>query len=164
MTMMHYAQALNEALREEMQRDDSVFVFGEDIGRYSGVFKVTKDLQAEFGPSRVRDTPISEQALTAMAVSAAMAGTRPVLASLGGAFHSRRLTVQSSQVGSIPAKRRARWNHARRLAKALDLLRDPALDALLDAPVPFAELPARLPGMLALGAGFRCPVVQYPAE
>ncbi|GAB5374405.1 MAG: hypothetical protein AcusKO_08670 [Acuticoccus sp.] len=76
---MHYAQALNEALREEMQRDDSVFVFGEDIGRYGGVFKVTKDLQAEFGPSRVRDTPISEPALTAMAVSAAMAGTRPVL-------------------------------------------------------------------------------------
>lgn len=79
MAMMRYAEALNTALREEMQADPSVFLLGEDIGRYGGVFKVTKGLQEEFGPLRVRDTPISEQALTAMAVSAAMTGTRPVL-------------------------------------------------------------------------------------
>lgn len=79
MAMMRYAEALNAALREEMQADPSVFVFGEDIARYGGVFKVTKGLLDEFGPLRVRDTPISEQTLTAMAVSAAMTGTRPVL-------------------------------------------------------------------------------------
>ena len=79
MAMMRYAEALNAALREEMTRDPSVFVFGEDIGRYGGVFKVTRGLMEEFGESRVRDTPISEQALTAMAVTAAMTGTRPVL-------------------------------------------------------------------------------------
>lgn len=79
MAMMRYAEALNAALREEMQADPSVFVFGEDIGRYGGVFKVTKGLMAEFGQARVRDTPISEQAMTAMAVTAAMTGTRPVL-------------------------------------------------------------------------------------
>ena len=79
MAMMRYAEALNAALREEMQADPSVFVFGEDIGRYGGVFKVTKGLMEEFGETRVRDTPISEQALTAMAVTAAMTGTRPVL-------------------------------------------------------------------------------------
>lgn len=79
MAMMRYAEALNAALREEMTRDAGVFMFGEDIGRYGGVFKVSKGLMDEFGPSRVRDTPISEQALTAMAVSAAMTGTRPVL-------------------------------------------------------------------------------------
>jgi Pyruvate/2-oxoglutarate dehydrogenase complex, dehydrogenase (E1) component, eukaryotic type, beta subunit len=79
MAMMRYAEALNAALREEMQRDDRVFVFGEDIGTYGGVFKVTKGLLEEFGPMRVRDTPISEQTLTAMAVTAAMTGTRPVL-------------------------------------------------------------------------------------
>ncbi|MCZ4353855.1 alpha-ketoacid dehydrogenase subunit beta [Roseovarius aestuarii] len=79
MTMMRYAEALNAALREEMQRDPSVFVFGEDVGRYGGVFKVTRGLQDEFGEIRVRDTPISEQALSAMAVTAAMTGTRPVL-------------------------------------------------------------------------------------
>jgi pyruvate/2-oxoglutarate/acetoin dehydrogenase E1 component len=65
MAMMRYAEALNAALREEMAADPSVFLFGEDIGRYGGVFKVTKGLMAEFGESRVRDTPISEQAMTA---------------------------------------------------------------------------------------------------
>ncbi|NKJ08919.1 alpha-ketoacid dehydrogenase subunit beta [Rhizobium sp. SG741] len=79
MALMRYAEALNAALREEMAADPSVFIFGEDIGRYGGVFKVTKGLMEEFGVSRVRDTPISEQAMTAMAVTAAMTGTRPVL-------------------------------------------------------------------------------------
>ncbi|MXN17953.1 alpha-ketoacid dehydrogenase subunit beta [Pseudooceanicola sp. GBMRC 2024] len=79
MVKMRYAEALNAALREEMQADPSVFLFGEDIGRYGGVFKVSKGLREEFGDLRVRDTPISEQALTAMAVTAAMTGTRPVL-------------------------------------------------------------------------------------
>lgn len=79
MALMRYGEALNAALREEMQADPSVFLFGEDIGRYGGVFKVTKGLMEEFGDSRVRDTPISEQAMTAMAVTAAMTGTRPVL-------------------------------------------------------------------------------------
>ncbi|ATN35991.1 alpha-ketoacid dehydrogenase subunit beta [Rhizobium sp. ACO-34A] len=79
MTKMRYAEALNQALREEMLRDPTVFLFGEDIGRYGGVFKVTRGLMEEFGQSRVRDTPISEQALAAMAVTASMTGTRPVL-------------------------------------------------------------------------------------
>lgn len=79
MTLMRYAEALNAALREEMQRDPTVFMFGEDIGRYGGVFKVSKGLRDEFGDARVRDTPISEQAMTAMAVTAAMSGTRPIL-------------------------------------------------------------------------------------
>lgn len=79
MAKMRYAEALNLALREEMAADPSVFLFGEDVGRYGGVFKVSKGLMEEFGDSRVRDTPISEQALTAMAVTAAMTGTRPVL-------------------------------------------------------------------------------------
>lgn len=79
MAMMRYAEALNAALREEMQADPTVFLFGEDIGRYGGVFKVSKGLMEEFGALRVRDTPISEQAMTAMAVTAAMTGTRPIL-------------------------------------------------------------------------------------
>ncbi len=78
MAMMRYAEALNRALREEMARDQTVFVFGEDIASYGGVFKVTQGLAEAFG-DRVRDTPISEQTLTAMAVTAAMTGTRPVL-------------------------------------------------------------------------------------
>ena len=79
MTMQRYSEALNSALREEMERDETVWLFGEDISTYGGVFKVTKGLREEFGGHRVLDTPISEQALTAKAVTAAMTGTRPVL-------------------------------------------------------------------------------------
>lgn len=71
--------ALNEALREEMRRDEDVILLGEDIGKFwQGAFKVTKGLEEEFGPERVRDTPISENAIIGCAVGAAMTGLRPV--------------------------------------------------------------------------------------
>jgi pyruvate/2-oxoglutarate/acetoin dehydrogenase E1 component len=71
--------ALREALREEMQRDESVFLLGEDIGRFwGGAFGVTKGLAEEFGDERVRDTPISENAIIGVAVGAAITGMRPV--------------------------------------------------------------------------------------
>src|SRR5215212_9976929 len=75
-----YAEALNEALREEMRRDPTVFVFGEDVAVWGGggIFGVTKGLVDEFGLERVRDTPISEEAIAALAVGAAATGTRPV--------------------------------------------------------------------------------------
>jgi len=73
-----YIQAINEALREEMQRDVNVFLMGEDVGRYGGLFRVTRNLFDEFGPKRLLDTPISEQAFIGMAVGAAMTGLRPV--------------------------------------------------------------------------------------
>jgi pyruvate/2-oxoglutarate/acetoin dehydrogenase E1 component len=79
--VLTYAEALNEALREEMRRDARVFVMGEDVAVWGGggVFGVTKGLVEEFGPERVRDTPISEEAIAALAVGAAMAGARPVV-------------------------------------------------------------------------------------
>jgi len=71
--------SLREALREEMQRDESVFLLGEDIGRFwGGAFGVTKGLAEEFGDERVRDTPISENAIIGVAVGAAITGMRPV--------------------------------------------------------------------------------------
>ncbi|WP_279615854.1 alpha-ketoacid dehydrogenase subunit beta [Paenibacillus pectinilyticus] len=73
------AQALNEALREEMARDNRVFLMGEDIGDYGGIFKVTKDLAAAFGKERVRDTPISESGFIGAGVGAAMTGLIPVI-------------------------------------------------------------------------------------
>jgi acetoin:2,6-dichlorophenolindophenol oxidoreductase subunit beta len=75
-----YAEALNEALREEMRRDAAVFVMGEDVAVWGGggVFGVTKGLVEEFGTERVRDTPISEEAIAAVAVGAAATGSRPV--------------------------------------------------------------------------------------
>jgi len=79
MREISYRDALREALREEMQRDPTVFLLGEDIGRYwGGAFKVTKGLAEEFGDERVRDTPISESAIIGAAVGAAITGMRPV--------------------------------------------------------------------------------------
>jgi len=73
-----YAQAINEALREEMLRDETVFCLGEDIGFIGGNFGVTKGLQKEFGERRVIDTPISEEGFVGACVGAAMTGMRPV--------------------------------------------------------------------------------------
>src|SRR3712207_6270241 len=76
---MRYREALNSALREEMERDDEVFIMGEDIGVFNGAFKVTNGLLEEFGEKRVRDTPISENTIVGMGVGSAMAGLRPIV-------------------------------------------------------------------------------------
>lgn len=73
-----YAEAVREALRQEMQRDPNVFLMGEDIGIYGGAFGVTLGLLEEFGPERVRDTPISEGVIAGAAAGAALTGMRPV--------------------------------------------------------------------------------------
>ena len=87
-------------------------------------------------------------------------GAYPIAVGLGGAFHSQRLTLLSSQVGAVSPARRARWDHRRRLTKALSLCADPRLDVLVAAETPFAQLPARLPSILgALGA--LCHLVRY---
>jgi pyruvate/2-oxoglutarate/acetoin dehydrogenase E1 component len=73
-----YLDAITAGLREEMRRDERVFVMGEDVGAFGGAFKVTDGLLEEFGPQRVRDTPIAEAAIVGTAVGAAIAGLRPV--------------------------------------------------------------------------------------
>ena len=79
MRKLRYAQALNEAIREEMAEDSTVCLIGEDIGTYGGVFKITRGLKDEFGASRVLDTPISEAGLAGMTIGASMIGIKPVL-------------------------------------------------------------------------------------
>jgi len=74
-----FVDALNGALREEMQRDPLVFVMGEDVAKMGGLFKVTRGLLEEFGPERVFDTPISEAAIAGAGVGSALVGTRPVI-------------------------------------------------------------------------------------
>lgn len=78
MAEINYRDALNRALKEEMRRDPSVVVWGEDVALYEGSFKVTRGLLAEFGEERVLDTPISENSIVGVAVGAAMGGLRPV--------------------------------------------------------------------------------------
>jgi len=79
MPVMRYREALNQALREEMERDERVFIMGEDIGVFQGAFKVTQGLLQEFGEKRVRDTPISENTIVGVGVGSAMAGLRPIV-------------------------------------------------------------------------------------
>jgi len=79
MAVMTYREALNLALREEMQRDPRVFVIGEEVGLYDGAYKVTQGLLKEFGPKRVIDTPIAESGFTGVGIGAAMTGLRPVV-------------------------------------------------------------------------------------
>ena len=79
MAAIRYREALNQALREEMEADEKVFLLGEDIGVFQGAFKVTQGLLQDFGEKRVRDTPISENTIVGVGVGAAMAGLRPVV-------------------------------------------------------------------------------------
>src|SRR4249919_381301 len=74
-----YREALRAALREALSRDERVFLMGEDVGRYGGCFGVSLGLLEEFGPERVRDTPLSESAFVGAGIGAALAGLRPIV-------------------------------------------------------------------------------------
>ncbi len=74
-----YREALREGIREAMLRDDRVFLMGEDVGRYGGSFGVSKGLLDQFGPDRIRDTPLSESAFVGMGIGAALNGLRPIV-------------------------------------------------------------------------------------
>jgi threonine dehydrogenase-like Zn-dependent dehydrogenase len=117
-------------------------------------------------------TAINHADLEARIIEASWYGETPVPLTLGGAFHSKRLSVVASQVGRLPPDRAPRWSHRRRLEKALDLLQDAVFDSLLAEPVEFSELPEAVPRML-LSNGVKptaapnpapCPLVRYPAS
>jgi len=95
-----FSQAVNEALAEEMRRDPRVFILGEDVAEAGTPFKVLSGLVEEFGPERVRDTPISEAGFTGLAVGAAMTGMRPVVDLMFGDF----LTLVMDQLVNQAAK------------------------------------------------------------
>ena len=75
---MTYLQAVGAALQEEMRRDDKIVMFGEDIAQFGNIFGVTRGMLEEFGPQRIRNTPISETAIIGTALGAAVPGLRPV--------------------------------------------------------------------------------------
>ncbi len=97
-----YGQAVREALAEEMRRDASVFIMGEDVALYGGTFKISKGLLEEFGPERVRDTPISEAGFVGAGVGAALTGMRPVVEVMFSDF----TTIAMDQIVNQAAKLR----------------------------------------------------------
>lgn len=102
MRQITYREALREALREEMSRDPSVFLLGEDIGRHwGGAFKVTEGLAEEFGDERVRDTPISESTIVGTAVGSAITGMRPVAEIMFGDLTALAMDQIANQAAKI---------------------------------------------------------------
>jgi pyruvate/2-oxoglutarate/acetoin dehydrogenase E1 component len=97
-----FSEALGEAMAEEMGRDPSVFLMGEDVGRFGGVFGVSAGLYEEFGEGRVRDTPISEQAIVGAGLGAALVGMRPIVEIMFADF----ATVAMDQIVNQAAKAR----------------------------------------------------------
>jgi threonine dehydrogenase-like Zn-dependent dehydrogenase len=106
-------------------------------------------------------TAIGAAGFEAVIVELSWFGDGTVAAPLGGAFHSRRLKLISSQVGSVATSRRARWDYGRRLRAALALLQDDRLDAMITEEIAFANAATKLPGLLAAGAGGLAPILTY---
>ncbi|MCO6449622.1 MAG: alpha-ketoacid dehydrogenase subunit beta [Caldilineales bacterium] len=102
MRQISFSEAINEAMSEEMRRDPAVFLMGEDVGVFNGVFGVSAGMLAEFGPERVRDTPISEAAIVGGGLGAALAGMRPIVEIMFADF----VTVAMDQVVNQTAKAR----------------------------------------------------------
>lgn len=128
------------ALAEHLSLD---FSTGTNLG---GEFDVLVNAS---GSAEALAQAISLAAQEAHIVEASWHGSGPVSIPLGGAFHARRLTLASSQVGSVPPTRRARWSPARRLAKSLDLLLDDRLDALISGETAFPDIEGAYPAILA---------------
>ncbi|CAN5770377.1 pyruvate dehydrogenase complex E1 component subunit beta [soil metagenome] len=79
MAVIQYREALNQAMSEEMERDDAVFLMGEEVAEYQGAYKVSQGMLDRFGPDRVIDTPISEEGFSGIGIGAAMVGLRPII-------------------------------------------------------------------------------------
>jgi len=100
MKKITYAQAIAEAIDEEMQRDETIIVLGEDVGRLGGNFKATEGLYEKYGKWRVKDTPISENGFTGLGLGAALTGLRPIIEIMFGDF----LMLAMDQIGNQTAK------------------------------------------------------------
>ena len=108
MRELTYAEAIREAIRQEMTANQDVFILGEDIGVYGGAFGVTNGLVDEFGPERVLDTPISEVAITGLDIGSALTGMRPILEIQFSDF----ITIATDQIVNQAAKLRYMFDGA----------------------------------------------------
>src|SRR4030095_11370852 len=86
MSVMQFRHALRAAMTEEMERDETVFLMGEEVAQYNGAYKVSEGMLAKFGPERIRDTPISEAGFSGLGIGAAMCGLRPIVEYMSWSF------------------------------------------------------------------------------
>jgi threonine dehydrogenase-like Zn-dependent dehydrogenase len=144
------------------ERRDVALALGLSFSTPSGELPSGCDLvfHASGHPSGL-DLSFSLSGFEASVIELSWYGTTAVSARLGGPFHSQRLTLRSSQVGSVAPGRRSRWSSQRRLALALDLVADKRLDVLVQSETPFEALPATLPSILGR-PGPLCHLVRYP--
>lgn len=148
-----------------LDTDDSRRAMAGQIGAgFETADRAPKDADIVFHASASAEgfaTALSCCGVEAAVVELSWYGDASVSARLGGVFHSKRLKIVASQVGAVSPTRRARWDFARRLMKAIELLSDDSLDALVQEEVSFRDLPAALPGILAPRAAGLAPVVRY---
>src|SRR3989304_425209 len=97
-----YREAMRAAIREALVRDERVFLMGEDVGRYGGCFAVSKGVLDEFGPERIRDTPLSESAFVGAGIGAAMGGVRPIVEIMTVNFSLLALDQIVNNAASVP--------------------------------------------------------------
>jgi threonine dehydrogenase-like Zn-dependent dehydrogenase len=134
-------------------------------GRFARPEQAPRDADIVFHASATAAglaTAINCAGLEGTIVEMSWYGDKPVAAALGGAFHSRRLKLVSSQVGQVAASRRPRWDYRRRVEAATRLLDMPALDALVAEEIAFEDTPHELPSILSAGAPGLAPVICYP--
>src|SRR5476649_267820 len=118
MQTLTYREALNQALAEEIERDDRVFLMGEEVAEYNGAFKVSEGLLKRFGPKRIIDTPISENGFSGLVVGAAMYGLRPVVEFMTWSFS----LVAFDQIVNNAAQIRRSEEHTSELQSHSDLV------------------------------------------
>src|SRR5215510_8625369 len=153
MSLTTYVEAIRQGIWEEMERDERVFVLGEDIGVYGGAFKVTAGMLQKFGAERVIDTPIAESAIVGAAIGAALVGLRPVAEMQFADF----IACAFDQITNFAAKCRYRWG-----ASVPIVIRGPAGAGVRGGP--FHSQSPEMPYVHTPGLKVVCPATAYDAK
>jgi len=152
-TLTTYLEAIRQGLWEEMERDESVFILGEDVGVYGGAFKVTAGLLERFGEQRVVDTPLSEAAIVAAGIGAAFTGLRPIVEMQFADF----ISCAYDQIVNFAAKSRYRWGVAVPM-----VIRGPSGGGIHGGP--FHSQNPEMPFVHTPGLKVVCPATAYDAK
>jgi pyruvate dehydrogenase E1 component beta subunit len=174
MTIKSFREALNEAMAEEMARDSSIFLMGEEVANYDGAYKVSKGLLAKFGPERVIDSPISEAGFAGLGIGAAMAGLRPIIEMMTWNFalqafdqivnHAAKMYYMSGGQFNIPMVFRGPNGAAHMLAAQHSQNIDPLLTNIPGLKVVSVSTPADGKGLLKSAIRDNNPVIFLESE